>query len=63
MGSFSCFFFTIYWFVSNIEIVVNNQWGDSTNFPTFLKYINKFYDYYRRDKRTNEVTVYRKNNS
>ncbi len=28
-----------------------------------LKHINKFYDYYRRDKRTNEVTVYRKNNS
>lgn len=47
----------------NIEIVVNNQWGDSTNFPTFLKHINKFYDYYRRDKRTNEVTIYRKNNS
>lgn len=52
----------------NTRIVLNSQWGNNgislrKKFLILLKHINKFYDYYRRDKRTNEVTVYRKNNS
>ena len=47
-----------------IKIVVDNQWGNNNNcrkrFQEFLEHINKFYSYYRRDKRTNEVKFFPK---
>ncbi len=47
-----------------VKIVVNSQWGnngrDRINFQDFLEHINKFYGYFCREKRTNEVKFFPK---
>lgn len=50
----------------NTIIVVYGEWmnsGDRPIFSGFLKNINCFYDYYSRDKKTNEVKYFPKNRS
>lgn len=48
----------------NTMIVLNNQWGNNKalrrKFLIFLEHINKFYDYYCMDKKTNEVKYFPK---
>ena len=49
----------------NTVVVVYGEWGNSGNctiFSDFLDYINRFYDYYCMDKKTNEVKHFPKNN-